>query len=82
MFTPSEIDMYFGLLEKALKSRLLRSMQGGFRVVAADEFMLMQRSGNVIGFKHCNSRNYVFLNVATAQLDVPVTSQAFQRGHF
>lgn len=60
-FTREEVEQAFKQLEGALRFSPLPNGQGGSRYVAANEFMLMHRNVIAYGFKHRNTRNYVYL---------------------
>jgi hypothetical protein len=53
----------------------------GKRPAVVSDFMLMHVDGNGgAGFKHCQTRNYVFISYG--KLIVPKTDEAFMRGQF
>lgn len=80
--TKEVIQAAFQRLIPLLASTPLKNEDGTTRIAELSEFMFMQidQEGN-IGFKHCDSRNYIFL-LKNNTLHVPETSQAFQRGTF
>lgn len=87
-FTREEINTQFEALDKLLKANPPEA-QGA----QADEFMLMHRTddphghGTVVGFKHSDTRNYLFVlhptgTDKTPSLHVPKTEKMFMRGEF
>ena len=81
-FTSGEQEQAFDLLSKALAEQLLPTKHGAHRQASADEFMLMQLRGGFWGFKHGDTRNYLFVNGHTGALRVPMTMTPFMRGYF
>ena len=80
---PEEIEYHFAGLKYKLATQKLPCSDGTTRYADADEFMLMHISEEgMIGFKHHDTRNYVFLSKDHQRLIVPQTSEAFMRGHF
>jgi hypothetical protein len=62
MVTQQVVNDYFARLEKVLKFRMLPTQDGGKRMAEAEEFMFMQvNSDGSLGFKHRDTRNYVYL---------------------
>lgn len=82
------VDAWFRILAERLKTHPLPTEAGGTRTAEADEFMLMHEQpspdGRIVGFKHRDTRNYVFLIACRGEvtLYVPVTDQPFRRGFF
>lgn len=82
-FTMAEQEQAFALLATALKAQVLPTEHGAHREAKAEEFMLMHRSPmGVYGFKHEDTRNYVFVNRYSGALRVPMTTEPFKRGYF
>lgn len=83
LISPEAINRYFERLQAVLViTPLPTSTPGKKRSAHASEFMFMQEDANgAVGFKHCNSRNYVFL-LKNNQLFVPQKKDAFLRGTF
>lgn len=72
----------FARLNAALAGVQLPQEGGGTRECDASEFMLMHvDSDGSIGFKHIDTRNYIYLS-ADGKLTAPRTDKAFQRGTF
>ena len=81
------IDYWFAVLNKALADRPLKSdpfLRGNnaLRFATCDEFMLMSQTAERVAFKHCDTRNYVFLRKDNHKLEVPETSDPFMLGKF
>ena len=102
-FTRAEIDARFAELARHLATTPLPTERGGTRTASADEFMLMHETaydvarffrakaddqwGWVVGFKHRDSRNYVFLIDLSGDgerpfLHIPAQADPFMRGTF
>jgi len=87
-----DVEKYFPILEGLLKDRKLPCEHGPARVVGVDEFMLMSVTDYIesAGFKHRDSRNYVYVRQRFDKtlcqdvwvLDVPNTGEAFNQGWF
>lgn len=82
-----EIDAMFERLKAELAKQPLPTEHGKPRLAHASEFMLMHKDGDTgtYGFKHCDSRNYVFLlphGDGTFELYVPLSKEPFMRGTF
>lgn len=92
MRAPQDADVkkYFPILEELLATRKLPCEHGPARIVSVDEFMLMGVSAplGTAGFKHRDTRNYVYVRrvnrggADTWTLDVPNTGEAFNLGWF
>lgn len=80
-FTKQQLKAAFERLSVALAKQPLDTSDGKKRQAEASEFMLMHRNGNLLGFKHGDSRNYVFLR-DDGELIVPKTAEPFMRGTF
>jgi len=86
----ADVKKYFPILEGLLKDRKLPCEHGPARIVSVDEFMLMSVSEplGTAGFKHRDTRNYVYVRrvnrqgVDTWTLDVPNSGEAFNLGWF
>ena len=78
--TFKEKNKCFERLDWFLSQVMVQTEHGDPREASADEFMLMHTEGN-LGFKHINTRNYVFI-LPNNRLYVPVTNNAFMRGFF
>ena len=87
-FTRAEIDARFAELARHLTTTPLPTEGGGTRTASADEFMFMHEQpsedGRTMGFKHIDSRNYVFLIACrgAVSLHIPAKFDAFMRGTF
>jgi hypothetical protein len=88
-FTQVEVQRYFTALEKKLADNPLPTAGGGTRQAHPSEFMLMHidwsTGSAVVGFKHRETRNYLFLvwgQANGAELVVPESEQPFMRGTF
>ena len=79
----NKINSHFERLQAALViTPLPTSIPGKTRSAHASEFMLMQEDAQgSVGFKHHDSRNYVFL-LKDNSLYVPKKKDAFLRGEF
>ena len=82
---------YRPILAERLKERKLASEHGPARFASADEFGIQHVNGlEEVGFKHRDSRNYVYLRKRFDKevghdvfiLDVPFTTLAFHLGFF
>lgn len=78
----------FKALDMQLKRTKLSTSSGEDRIASADEFMLMNPTGQATGdpkkawaFKHRKTRNYVYLD-SMGKLWVPKTSKDFHKGTF
>jgi len=81
--TEKEINYHFSGLVDRLAVTPLPTEKGGTRQAKANEFMLMHVGENGwIGFKHRDTRNYIFLSPNHKQLYVPQTKEPFMLGHF
>ena len=95
-FTRAEVDARFAELAALLATQALPTFKQGPRYATADEFMPMHEKslpgeGRVTGFKHSDTRNYVFVMraethaapvTAEYRLHVPRTGEPFKRGTF
>jgi hypothetical protein len=89
---PENVERFFKLLTKQLALIPLPTQVGTPRHAAPWEFMLMHTThdqyGLVVGFKHRDTRNYVFLLIPESgddnkvRLHVPQSQDAFMRGFF
>lgn len=91
-----QIDRDFGTLQALLEVTPLATEKGPTRIASAREFMWMHEKrvkgeGRLVGFKHKDSRNYVFVLWPVmpdgklddaAELEVPKGIEAFRRGTF
>lgn len=78
------VNQWFQRLERLLEQKL-PCEDGSERLVPVDEFMLMHVADNQAGFKHGNTRNYVFVTVdetGKATLEVPKKTDPFMQGYF
>ena len=90
--TEREAGQYGKILAERLKERKLPCEHGPARYADASEFMPMHRndSGREVGYKHRDSRNYVYLRVRFDKdlgkdvwvLDVPFDTIPFHLGFF
>jgi len=90
--TQEDAHKYFPILSMRLTERKLACEHGPARFAGADEFMCMHRneSRTEVGFKHRNTRNYIFLRLRWDKdllqdvwvLDVPFTTIPFNLGFF
>lgn len=79
-----EWDQVWAALQKGLDhARVLTTEPDGTkRPASISDFMLMQRDRQgITGFKHSNTRNYVYL-YQSGFLWVPKTDRMFMRGEF
>ena len=81
MFSRAIVDGYFTMLEQSLKTFPLPTSDGSSRLASVDEFMLMDVSGDIVYFKHRNTRNYIYMRKQNGKLHVPVSGY-FHRGTF
>jgi len=78
--TREQINRDFERFDKLLKVTPLLANRG-VRFAGANEFMHMGIQPNgTIGFKHVDTRNYVFMG--GRRLHVPLTGRPFERGEF
>jgi hypothetical protein len=85
IITEAQKNAAFERLEVALAKVQLSDDSGQKRTASADEFMLMPGSrygAEWWAFKHCDSRNYLFVHRTRRLLKVPATPEAFMRGTF
>lgn len=94
--TRAQVDGAFALLAPLLAETPLpvqdyQTAEPDYRTSEVGEFMFMSArhvpgSGLVYGFKHSDTRNYIFVLVpawnAPPRLHVPRTAEPFQRGGF
>lgn len=77
----------FTKLEKVIAKEKpeVKRMAGGRSILKPEEykdFMLMQvRRDGTLAFKHCDSRNYVYVT-PEGKLIIPETNEPFQLGDF
>lgn len=76
-----ELTAYFNALELALTGVTLKTSSGTFRKASASEFMYMGQNQDCLAFKHCGSRNYIYLHY-TGDLYVSQSAEPFHRGVF
>ena len=75
-------DTAFAGLKTALAKTQLPTAAGGTVQSTVNDWMLMHvTEDGTVGFKHHDTRNYVFLR-PDGTLVVPRTNQAFMRGEF
>ena len=97
MYSPQQLDKSAKGFWQALRYWLQfepLNCSTGARYADVEEFMLMHADetdqGTVVGFKHCNTRNYVFLlhdklsprGCIHWRLHAPCNSEPFMRGDF
>jgi len=75
------VNGYFVMLDESLKTFPLPTSDGSTRYATADEFMLMDVSGDIVYFKHRDTRNYIYMKKRTGELHVPIGGY-FHRGTF
>ncbi len=81
-FTKKQIKNSFDRLEEALQNILLDRYEDKPSKGSSYEFMMMQiDKDGTVGFKHNESRNYVFL-LPDGNLYIPKLDEPFNRGFF
>ena len=90
--TQSDADRFYPILAQTLREQKLPCENGPARFASADEFMIMHRneSGREIGFKHADTRNYLYLRLRFDRhsgtevwvMEWPVGAEPFHRGWF
>jgi len=73
---------YFSMFDDSLRSVVLDTSDGVGRIGRAWEFMFMGIQGDEIGFKHCYTRNYVYMDRFSGSLRIPKSDRFFGQGIF
>ena len=50
--------------------------------LSANSFMLMSMDQEWYKFKHCNTRNYLFVSIKDGSLHIPCSGKPFEQGIF
>jgi len=80
---PEEMKKAWDALKKGLSKEELPTSRGTTRKASVDEFELMPTEReDVWAFKHCDTRNYLFVNKGTGKLVIYKSSKPFFKGEF